>query len=85
MYIISLNSQQHFYFISTEDQRGKLESKGILVLKNTYARLTAAAAAVRELNNEKIKLLSDCPRQFPIDPRNSIRMGADRPSFDRVF
>ncbi|NLW46476.1 MAG: hypothetical protein GXY86_03955 [Firmicutes bacterium] len=72
MYIIGLNSQQHFYFISTEDQRSKLEAKGILVLKNTYERLTAAAAAVRELNNEKRKLLSSRPRQFSIDSQKAI-------------
>lgn len=74
MYIIGLNSQQHFYFISTEDQRSKLEAKGILVLKKTYDRLTAAAAVVRELNNEKRKLLSSRPRQFAIDPKKSMQM-----------
>lgn len=66
MYIIGLNNQQHFYFISTEDQRSKLEAKGILVLKNTYDHLTTAAAAVRELNNEKRKLLIS--RSFQISP-----------------
>lgn len=59
MYIIGLNSEKHFYFISTEDQRHKLESRGILVLKDSYERLTAAAAAVKELNNKEARLLSD--------------------------
>lgn len=50
MYIIGLNSKEHFYFISTEEQRQTLESKGILVLEESYDRLTAASAAVKELN-----------------------------------
>jgi len=58
MYIIGLNSAQHFYFISTEDQRQKLESSGILVLNESYDRLTAAAAALRELNQKETSLLS---------------------------
>lgn len=58
MYIIGLNSEQHFYFISTEDQRQKLESSGILVLNESYHRLTAAAAALRELNQKEACLLS---------------------------
>lgn len=79
MYIIGLNSQQHFYFISTEDQRSKLEAKGILVLKKTYDRLTAAAAVVRELNDEKRRLLISRSRQFYIDPKKSPQMiEADR-------
>lgn len=57
MYIIGLNSEKHFYFISTEDQRRKLESRGILVLNETYERLTGAAAAVKELNSKEACLL----------------------------
>ncbi len=58
MYIIGLNSQQHFYFISTEDQRSVLETRGILVLNESYERLTAAAAAVKELNQKDACLWS---------------------------
>lgn len=58
MYIIGLNSEQHFYFISTEDQRRKLESRGIFVLNQSYDRLTTAATAVKELNNQETQLLS---------------------------
>ncbi len=72
MYIIALNCEKHFYFISTEDQRRKLESRGILVLKNSYDRLTNAAAAVKELNKQAIKLLSSRPRQFSVDSTKSI-------------
>jgi hypothetical protein len=72
MYIIGLNSQQQFYFISTEDQRSKLEAKGILVLKKTYDRLTAAASVVRELNDEKRKLLSSRSFQFSLNQPKSI-------------
>ncbi len=52
MYIVGLNSKEKFYFISREEQREQLEEKGILVLNTTYERITAAADAVRELNNE---------------------------------
>ncbi len=58
MYIIGLNSEKHFYFISTEDQRRKLESRGILVLNQSYERLTTAAAAVKELNSQETRLLN---------------------------
>ncbi len=58
MYIICLNSEKHFYFISTEDQRHKLEARGILVLNQSYDRLTVAAAAVKELNNQESRLMS---------------------------
>lgn len=58
MYIIGLNSEKHFYFISTEDQRHRLESRGIRVFNDSYERLTTAAAAVKELNNEEVRLLS---------------------------
>ncbi|MGE5606555.1 MAG: hypothetical protein ACM3YE_12805 [Bacteroidota bacterium] len=58
MYIIGLNSEKHFYFISTEDQRPVLETKGILVLNESYERLTAAAAVVKELNQKDACLLS---------------------------
>lgn len=36
MYIIGLNSEKHFYFISTEDQRHRLESRGIRVFNDSY-------------------------------------------------
>jgi hypothetical protein len=52
MYIVGLNSQQRFYFISKAEQRKELEEKGILVLNTTYDRITAAATAVKELNNK---------------------------------
>ncbi|MGE5582105.1 MAG: hypothetical protein ACM3X9_06150 [Bacillota bacterium] len=52
MYIVGLNSKEKFYFISREDQREQLEKKGILVLNTTYDRITAAASAVRELNEQ---------------------------------
>lgn len=52
MYIVGLNSKQRFYFISWAEQREELEEKGILVLNNTFDRITAAANAVRELNNK---------------------------------
>lgn len=52
MYIIALNSNQNFYFISRAEQREKLEEKGILVLNATYDRITMAANAVRELNHK---------------------------------
>ena len=58
MYIIGLNSKQHFYFISTEDQRQILQSSGIVVLDESYERLTAAAAALRDLNQKEARLLS---------------------------
>lgn len=58
MYIIGLNSEKHFYFISTEDQRCKLEARGILVLNQSYDRLTTAAAAVKDLNNQEARLLT---------------------------
>lgn len=58
MYIIGLNSEQHFYFISTEDQRPVLETKGILVLNESYERITAAAAVVKDLNQKENYLLS---------------------------
>ena len=35
MYIVGLNSQQKFYFISKIEQRQELEEKGILVLNTT--------------------------------------------------
>jgi hypothetical protein len=52
MYIVGLNSKQRFYFISRAEQREELEDKGILILNYTYDRITAAANAVRELNNK---------------------------------
>ncbi|HBF38488.1 MAG TPA: hypothetical protein DDW50_14360 [Firmicutes bacterium] len=52
MYIVGLNSQQRFYFISKVEQRQELEEKGILVLNTTYDRITAAANAVKELNSK---------------------------------
>jgi hypothetical protein len=52
MYIVGLNSKERFYFISWAEQREKLEEKGILVLNTTYDRITAAAKAVKELNNK---------------------------------
>jgi hypothetical protein len=52
MYIVGLNSQQRFYFISKLEQRQELEEKGFMVLNTTYERLTAAANAVRELNSK---------------------------------
>jgi hypothetical protein len=52
MYIVGLNSKQRFYFISRAEQREELEDKGILILNHTYDRITAAANAVRELNNQ---------------------------------
>ncbi len=52
MYIVGLNSQQRFYFISRLEQRKELEEKGFLVLNTTYERITAAASAVRELNSK---------------------------------
>lgn len=52
MYIVGLNSKQKFYFISRAEQREELEEKGILILNNTYDRITAAATAVRDLNNK---------------------------------
>lgn len=52
MYIVGLNSKERFYFISRAEQREQLEEKGILVLNNTYDRITAAANAVKELNNK---------------------------------
>lgn len=52
MYIVGLNSKQRFYFISRAEQRKELEEKGILILNNTYERITAAAIAVKELNNK---------------------------------
>ncbi len=52
MYIIGLNSQQRFYFISKLEQREELEEKGFQVLNTTYEKITVAADAVRELNNK---------------------------------
>jgi N-dimethylarginine dimethylaminohydrolase len=52
MYIVGLNSQQRFYFISKLEQREELEEKGFQVLNTTYEKITAAADAVRELNNK---------------------------------
>jgi hypothetical protein len=52
MYIVGLNSKQKFYFISRAEQKEELEDKGFLILNNTYDRITAAANAVRELNNK---------------------------------
>ncbi len=52
MYIIGLNSQQRFYFISKLEQREELEEKGFQVLNTTYEKITAAADAVRELNSK---------------------------------
>ena len=58
MYIIGLNSEQNFYFVSTEDQRSVLETRGIKVLSESYERLTTAAAVVKELNQKDAYLLS---------------------------
>ena len=52
MYIVGLNSQQKFYFISRLEQRKELEEKGFSVLNTTFERITAAASTVRELNNK---------------------------------
>ena len=52
MYIVGLNRQQKFYFISRLEQRQELEEKGFSVLNNTYDRMTAAAEAVKELNSK---------------------------------
>lgn len=55
MYIVGLHSAQKFYFISKEEQREKLEEKGILVLNGSFDRITAAANAVKELNEQATK------------------------------
>ena len=55
MYIVGLNCTEQFYFISKEEQRAKLEEKGILVLNTSFDRLTAAANLVKELNQKAEK------------------------------
>ncbi|NLY76230.1 MAG: hypothetical protein GX075_13185 [Firmicutes bacterium] len=59
MYIIALNSEKDFYFVSTQDQRQNLEARGISVLDGSFEKLTAAAVVVKELNNRKPQLLGE--------------------------
>lgn len=52
MYIIGLNRTSSFYFISREEERKKLEAKGIEVLQDSFDRLSSAANYVKELNGK---------------------------------
>lgn len=52
MYIIGLNRATSFYFISREEERHNLESKGIMILKGNFDCLSAAANYMKELNDK---------------------------------
>lgn len=55
MYIIGYNRANQFYFISTEEQRARLEASGVQVLSGGFDRITSAAAALRQLNHDTSK------------------------------
>lgn len=55
MYIIGYNRAKHFYFISTEEQRSRLEASGVQVLTGGFDSITSAGAALRQLTHEASK------------------------------